>query len=103
MPTDPGQRILSDADQRALSALADKFWDSANFVVTVAVVQTIVFLMALGTNETLDRQIKCKDGWGITMVLMVLAFGLYLFLLRRYHAGEARLRTAAAHPVEVGE
>ena len=59
MPTEEGPRTLSEADQRALSALAGKFWDSSNNVVAVAVVQTIVFLLALGTNETLVKFIKC--------------------------------------------
>jgi hypothetical protein len=83
-------------DRKAFAALADKYWDLGNTLVGVAVVQTIVFLLALGTNETLDYAIKCtKDGWYVSVVLIAIAFAVYFAMLRSYGTDEIDVRREA--------
>jgi len=92
----------SSKDSEAFAALAEKLWDSANSVVGVAVVQTIAFLLTLGTSDVLVRYINCGTiTWYLATGLILFAFGFYSWIVRRYGRDEDHVRRSARQPEQV--
>src|SRR5205823_5619902 len=97
MDSDDSRGHPSEADRATFSSIADKFWDLANNLTGVAVVQTIVFLFALGTSQTLVAYVNCNvTAWCVATALLIAMFGLYLTVLHRYQTSEDQLRKLAA-------
>jgi len=88
--------VTNEVDRLAFSSLADKFWDQANALLSIAVGQTLIFLFALGTSSTLVSFVSCERlTWWVATILILAAFVFYSWLLSRYRIQEDQLRQNA--------